>query len=671
MIYRYLIDGTLVDEPQGWDSLITTIKRDRNLKAILKSQDVTLKFQGTGYTLLKTLFDSGFCSEAEIDIQKSCDGNLFTTAYKGLLFTKYFEVDEKRCMISTKIEDNSFFARIFNNKSLECLPHVGFSKNNIAIDVAPLQQIKFFNPATGAYYPILSGTGKERSCSGYRVYDILKFLIDFMSDGKVDFDSSLFDTGGERAGMMFTTGIVVGTVQAGLSTANFEANFAKINFETFLKEVDKKCNIGFYVDTTGARPKIYIESFDALFENTNLLTITGIDELKQTIYQDLLFSKLQIGSTQNLFSYDNTSGGDFPETIDFLGTKNETFNILGVCNIDRTLDLTGDYVVSSNIIADGVVNQSDSWDSNFFFIDCTALTGSAWAAVQSNTLTGITPAYYYNQAFFNDQITQRYLKHVPNSIAFFLGNNDYKFQATKTDDLPAITMAQNTVMQEPIRFQNDSTGGNFDNNSSYNNTLFEFTIPQSGIFTFNSRLNLRYLYQGTILQQVQYVMYLREYDNLGLAGGNLLQTYIIKDLTVVPTFFGAHFLTMQGSRTINSTAGNKVLISFIMAASFTPATGQAITTNILQGSTFACTKTKTGGGIYQTYDPSDYSIRLHTFKAPMTEAEFDLIQGNVKGYLTFSRDGQQGRTGWIEQIKMDHKKGIADIVLNSSVNTNK
>ena len=674
MIYRYLIDGVVIDEPEGWDSLVTNIKRDRTLKALLKSQEVTLVFRGTGYTaLFNKLNTFGFNGKATLEIQRSFDGNIFTNFYTGTLFTKYYERDEKDVSISSKVEDDSYYAKINNNRNLDCLPHVGFAKNStpavpIVIDVAPIQFIQFFNPSTGTYYPILSGTDKERSCAAYRVYDIFKFLIDFMSDGTVDFDSTLFDTGGQRAGMMFTYGLVVDTVQAGLSDDAFERNFPKISFENFFKEVDRICNIGFYVDNSAGRPKIWIEEQDALFENTPLLTVDNIDELKTSTYQNQLYSKLKIGTSQNLLSW--TTNDNFPETIDFLGPKIEEFNLLGISNIDSTLDLTGDYVISSNIIADGVVNvPNDQWDDHLFFIDCEYVSGVTWAAVKTNTLTGTPPPYYYNQAFMNDQITTRYLGFVPNSIANYLGNNDYKFQAEKTDQVSRLNAGEISHIQ----FQDDSTGGNFNEGGAYDSTSL-YIVPQSGAFTFAVNLEFLFVWQAAVGQvpilTADISAYINEYDP---TGATLLQSYFVAGASVGGNYGALPIHSnIRGARTIVTSIGNKIDVRTVTTLSPTPDGTNLLrtTTHIMPNSFFSCTSTVTGGGTYQTYDPADYSVLLHKFKYPISETQFDAIQNNIKGYLTFSRAGQVPRIGWIETIKMDHKSGVADITLTSSVKVN-
>ena len=38
MIYRALLDGVVRDEPQGWDTLIDSFKRDYNLRGIVTTK---------------------------------------------------------------------------------------------------------------------------------------------------------------------------------------------------------------------------------------------------------------------------------------------------------------------------------------------------------------------------------------------------------------------------------------------------------------------------------------------------------------------------------------------------------------------------------------------------------------------------------------------------------
>ena len=50
--YRYYLNGTLVNEAEGWERLVTTIKRNRSTRGIEVTQDATITFNGAAYDTL-------------------------------------------------------------------------------------------------------------------------------------------------------------------------------------------------------------------------------------------------------------------------------------------------------------------------------------------------------------------------------------------------------------------------------------------------------------------------------------------------------------------------------------------------------------------------------------------------------------------------------------------
>ncbi len=170
---RYFLNGNLqADEVIGWDNLTTTLKLDRTLKARLKTQDGTFQFRDTSYDYLWNIrVTQGYCEEIQFEIQSSKNGNQWTNFYKGIIFSKDIIFDEMRKLAIVKPKDDSYYARIENNKSQECLPHVGLSKNEVDISayVPSNRSINYFKPSDGTYYGL--------SSRAYSTYDIFKFMI--------------------------------------------------------------------------------------------------------------------------------------------------------------------------------------------------------------------------------------------------------------------------------------------------------------------------------------------------------------------------------------------------------------------------------------------------------------------------------------------------------------
>jgi len=211
----YLDDVLLATDPKGWDDINFMIKLDKDLNGRLIFIDVELEFFDDGYNYLTDkLYEDGFCETVNLKIMEACADSNYRLIHEGIIFLSKLQIDEKTCGVKVRPDDNSFYAKIDKNRGLNVLPWVEQSKNGVEIEPAELEKILFFNPVDGVYYPHTLVTG-DYTCTGYRAFEIFRYMVAWMTDGTVDFGSTLFDTSGELEFFMLTTGTVLFTVQSG------------------------------------------------------------------------------------------------------------------------------------------------------------------------------------------------------------------------------------------------------------------------------------------------------------------------------------------------------------------------------------------------------------------------------------------------------------------------
>ena len=108
---------TIVDEPQGWDNINLSVKRDEEMHGIFfEFTSNELTFYGEGMTIIKDAYE-GYGVEASVNIQveSSCDGNLWETFYTGsLVFSKYKYVCGQLCYVSIYSEQNDIVTSFKN-----------------------------------------------------------------------------------------------------------------------------------------------------------------------------------------------------------------------------------------------------------------------------------------------------------------------------------------------------------------------------------------------------------------------------------------------------------------------------------------------------------------------------------------------------------------------------
>lgn len=655
MIYRALLDGVVRDEPQGWDTLIDSFKRDYNLRGIVSTKDGQFVFQGDGYIYLNGLaLNSSGTSKVDLIIERSDDdGNSFIEDYKGTIFIADCEFNEGTREARCKIQDDSYYARINNNKSIGVFLYGSRSKNNVAITPCTVYTIKYFTVTTGAYITQTFNGGYEGAA--FKSFDVLRYMIEWMTDKNVGFASSIFDTGGELENWMVTHGRAIQLADqsvAGSAPCDqtvWETNWDKVKWDDALKNYSNRFNLWWTIEYTTGVPVFRLEK-ESYFRGTDTVHYAfDVDTIKTKINSALFYAKVSFGQGEML----EEQGTNFPETIDFVGWKDEEFQLLGESNLDATLDLRTTWVTSSNVIEYLLFNGTASdqhYDRMILMVECEFDSGVNYLAVKNDFLD--TGFYYYNFGSTNAQIASRFLGAVPQSIATFLGAGNDEFQASKTQ---TETKQYPDIVFEPAVFQDDINNPNFDTSLNFDTATGEYTLPASGIFSFKASLNFKFIPGATDPQKVIWVT-LNRYDSGGFSGGVLLKSSLMFSMQYLDN--DSHSLTC--STTIQGVAGDKVVlkIQYFYAYGLT----------IYPGSTFSCTKSSTGGGIYNTYDYNAFPAFIHEINLEMSNKEYKDILASKGSLSEFAMANQQTRKGWFDMIKLN--QGRAVIQLSSTKNIN-
>ncbi len=665
MIKRFYLDGNEITEPIGGDQMVSTIARDRSINAILTTSDTTFTFIEDGYNYLYNIWNTtGFCEQVQFRVTHSFDEGLtFEEMLIGEIFVSDIEFDRFNKLAKVKIQDGSYDSKINNNKSIEAFLKGGRSKNDVTITSPTPVTIELFDVATNTYIPITAGTGNEAQGYGYRLYDVMKYLVDFMTDGEIQFKSTLFDIGGGCEGACITIGYIVKGYN-GLSTiTDFNTLFPALTWDNVYKELKVKEGLGFLIERDSSGYILRLEKNEYLNDTTKtLISISNIQSLKTRTQRDYLYSALKFGSglTQTGTAY------HFPEDINYKGFKSEQYHTIGQCNIDSILDLSGNWVTSSNAIEEAIdrANLSEMEDTAIVLLFCEPIvSGSQYRAVKSNWIDPSSGYGYYNEHYTNYSISIRQFGNVPNSIAQFLGSRTSEFLAKTSTNSPVQYNTPNIYI--PVPFDNEIN----DTDGVYDPTTYEMTAPASGQFSFSIKLDL-VLYPDSLQNGNGAIIIepsIEVYDSAGFTGGTLLNSQAFAPSAY--TYSGTIQRTISMNISVNMNSGEKAVLKLkhtmgLLGSSY----------KVLSGSEFSITYSNTGGGIVQTYEPSDSTIERHEMTYPISELQFKDIRKDPRGVIEFTLNqedfGQEPEKGNIESFKMDHEKGIATIILNSSKKLN-
>lgn len=641
---QFLLDDIIFDSPKGWEDIETSIKRDFQYNSVLANQDTEVDFTGEAYDYLYTkLRTDGFCTRVKFEVRYSIDGLIYSTLLRGNLFLSDIQFNERTCTATVKIEDNSYYAMINNNKSISTALDSGRSKNGVSIPVPLVYQVDFQNIIT------LGIARADVNC--YRVYDAFEYLIRFMSDGRLQFASDYLQTtaftdplegsllGFGWKGLCITTGI---NIRVGTTVNDFSQSL--FSFDDLWNEINRRIPLVLIVENPyNENPTIRIENRDYQYTDANIFTASDVYEVISKVDTKSIYAKVNVGSSV----VDNQ--GLFPEQIHFFGFGPEEYIVQGECNIDTALELGTDWVTSSNVIAQSL-NGVQDYDSNLFLIETeyfTATTGETW---NFNNL-GITspPVYYYfNTNLTNSYILSRYRGGIPGDLAQYTGvKGDGEFFANELT-------SYNVGVLTPMTFTNVvfNNAGFWDGNDKY-------TTPLAGVFTFNITLTATSTGYTTPTQSCAVAINAFIYD----AGGTVQSNSQFGNLITMNQSNPSQGYNFTGTLILND--GWYVRFFATKTASI-----PGITATIQTNSSIECLDNSIGGGIFVTVDNTDIPIYLYEMEYPMCQDDFNTIMANTVGTVQFNMSGQPYRRGWISELTYNHTRGVATIKLISKNNGN-
>lgn len=670
-LYRFYLDGNLfVDEPAGWKELTTSIRNYDELRGILITQDVTLSFIGDGYTYLKTIFDSDqVCALSSIVIEYNCNNAGYEEVFRGTVFITSLSFEGE--VVKSKLEDDSFFARINNNKNIKFYLDVARSKSSVTITPVTPIDLTMFNVCTCADEP---DTRKA-----YKIFDSFQYLVQAMTDGVMGFASSYYDLGGECEGHVIQTGL-------GLRDINYttdKKNIPYISFFEIFTECNKKNNLAIGIEYIGSTPILRVDTYDYFFASTASVILTNPSNVKISTDISKLYAKVKIGSDKIEPFQDCTSGNPatFPENTDFVGFREEEFPLLTQCNTDTTLDLVSSWVISSNVIQH-ILTNDPSYDEDMVFIEADRINATSHTATQTDVFSD--GSCYYNAFYNNMNVLQRWNTALPNTVQVILGsgNNTLNAWATAsrnfilTNAAPTYTTLTTDGFGNLIEgFDDDHTlgyDGGVPSPNNYGTTVNPivqvpqgtpvgitesiYMVPVNGNYQFLAPVRLINIIQvgnsSTAPLSLQVTITINHYDSTGVLINPYAASGSIVALPAPQTFYFA-----ANTGIISASAGDYFSVSYVFTVStlsvlwqvnFT-LTGTNDFNPQLGGTGFLCIFNQGYGGELVRIINTDFRNIQFDFNYPLSFAQSKAIKTDTKKFIQFNYCGKN-YTGHIKDI---------------------
>lgn len=646
---RIFLDGTEVVNPLEWEKISVSVKTDHLMQLTTIEYEETLTFIEDGYAFLYDKVNAP-CVLIDVLVQMQSDG-VWNDIVKGVIFIGDVTFNELTCEASVRIQDDGYSARVQNNKKLETGLGALTTKNGLAI-TAPTDNIAFlFVPSTGAY---------DKYVRGFRIYECLKFMVSWMTDNKVGFESDYFSTGA-GALKLISSGF---DLRMATNLPAQRAQPPKFKFGELFEVLRKLHNVGMgFRRDTNNNPILVIEELSEFRGSNVVLNINDVNETELSFIQTLLYGKIIVGSDitkpfQCNGGADQCTAGN---NISYFGFELEEYAFTGECNKDTSLDLTlnDGYIIDTSTIEDILIYQNQEHDDENIIIDIFEHTPGAYRCVSSDVIGN--GKYWYNEYYTNKEIIARYQEYLFGSLILFgLYHDIHLFKATGNISSGALSPLQSPSYTSWRPNMNVEV---FDPDGVFDLTLDDFRPVDEGAYKFK---------MGTTIDEFSVG------SDAGVSVGTYLQVRqynsadVLIDTHQSPVFFyitgtPAQFLEWT-SDWVNMDEGDYCIFWLIYAQDFNVGVKQAIInynfpTPPLQY--FECTDSRVAvRDNIPTVGSKRRTARTKTEGIPVAWDDMKAYLNDTTKRIRISNQ-RIDRTGWNDTIKHTFVSGKTDVsILN-------
>lgn len=483
--YQYYLDNTLFDGAdypiKDIEEFEEVLERDYDKRGILVKYPTRISFVNSAYDYIKTVRDTDtFCGEIDFKLLIGREDNTFEEYQVGKIYVSTSVFNLNDCTVECEVVDNSYFAKILNNYKCEALLTSNKSKNNVTITPCSYIEIKPFDPSTGS--------NLADSRYGIDVYDALKYLVQFMTDGEITFQSDWFEAttpGTNWKDGVADNGILIINGEALRDTTGSSVKAEIwITFDKLFKNIAKLLNLWFYIKRNADGSLTMKAERYPVFQNENILaSFRYTQELELSFDNTNLYASVEVGSQTNNYTI---TTADYIGYIPALTFYPETYNVAGQCNNSNTLDLKTELVTDHNLIVYQTMQADD--DNNYDNYDYLILYDNKMSNPHdcNKYSTFANPPYgYYNRYFMNDWVLEMTDFHGeliknnnPGNVLFNVYNNtsiyNYDDSINPIPAILSVIMPFDTEISDP--------------GADFNPATYKWTCPANGFYSFKLKV---------------------------------------------------------------------------------------------------------------------------------------------------------------------------------------
>jgi len=650
----FLLDGQDRGQPVNLDTWGFQVQEIESINIRFVSFDNDLVFAGAGYDYF---ISKSHLDLVDVQILNSCANGSLTDFTRGSIKVSDCSFDLDRCEVRCIMEDDSYAARIDNNKTIPVYSNSEITKNNLPIAAPALKNILCFLPQkfNGVDIFILNA-------QGYHIYDWIKHVLTVISDDKIIFESDFFDTGDGRKYAITSGASLHFNAQDYITNPVNQTGSKgpwKITFENLISFVVRKFNLMAGIERVGGSPVFRLEQASYWQTKTPSIHLPDVADVIQLFDRERIFSSTGFGDSNFLEEWECNGGQDactYPQ-ITFRTFKEEEFALLGETNIDRKLPLESESVVyDTNLIEDILFYSNLGFEESPIIIECSdaANRNSASYVAQPTVLFGLTNNMY-NASLRNELVAQRWIGGVPNSIFDLYSNispgdmsieirgiTGYNVNVTCGGVFLLLNLDQIEDSTVPV-FLSDRSGTFLPLNLPIINPLGSWSVPQN-------RYNTPIVATGSF--RVRFTVHkCFTADPFGANVRPVIRRYRA-DGTFIRNYFGVfegYFITLPPTLkvidqniTVFMNSGDYFQVD--IQAQRAGGLGVAPVLLVADNDTDQFARIESNndwraleGGELEEYDPNDFPILKYEFPYPLSVEQVNALVNNSSSPITFDR----------------------------------
>lgn len=615
---KVLLDGgeAQTEEPKEF----TVEKRINREDFVIEYQyPGDLVFVGKSYKKLLDARSASYCDLIDVDIQKQC-GNGFKTIVEGEIRLTNIEFNHKECSATTKVKQRDLLARILNSWDKKTSVSGGQDLyGNSLTGLSPVS-ILFLAPFDDSPYGNIP-------C--YDWLEAVQYYVDYLTGSALTVRSDWYNNVASTNKIYITSGLAIRL------PVNTQAPVASLK-DVYIDQA-KAFNLLMGIVYNGNTPELRIEEEAFWFSSSVFTSKNELLDISDRYKEDVLYSVVKLGSS-TFIKGDGTSGESLP-AVPFFGFYSEEFAISNACNLDNSLDLVLDNIVDSNIIEDIIINDTESYDEDCFYIQ---VEGSNAYQNQGELLPVRS---IFNKMYLKSEVIERY--NFQGDVYRLKEREKGRYKAYYSNKIPSAV----TTTEEQMLFPQTNPPTGFPG-STWNTSNSRFTAASDDLYQFRLQYLFRNIQFNAIASASQ--LFIRAYIRRFNSGGTPLQ--LIYGSTVAYRLLGLNqsgdiFIAEDNFKVYM--AANDYL-QFYISGSVTDGIntdvvrlyGRGTAGGVKYYQESECDFAFSGGGLVKKSIPNDYRVREWEFEDELsTEEMIDMIRHPQKG-VQFKGTNVDRRTAW-------------------------